>query len=562
MSIDINWATATSGADGEALAERIRCFVHDKFQQIALPRFIRSVQVHSFDFGTVAPELEIKDFCEPFADFYEEDCDEDDDEGEVGEEEDEEGRGDRPGRGRGRERSAFRTSSTVNNSSVSGGGDSYFPQSTTTSIPTTPTTTTLRSPMTIPGRVGGGGGGGVRAGDPHPHPPHHHSHPHNSSHNNFLPRTRTGTPGILGGTSHLGYHLMSLGGLSGTQTPLAAVAGGSPFAATASGFSAAEGGLGSPVVGLQGSGQSQGQSPGQGQGQSSGLGQSLGQGYGYGYGYGQSPGLGLGQSQNPGLGQGFGFGQQQQNYQRRRNGTEFGLDGEFGSPSRPSSSSAAAAAAAAVDDAQTLLEVGGGVGGGGREVYDDHEQREGERGQRQRFNPSTSTPPPHPHPHPHPLQTNPPRIRMREPKPEDFQVLCHVKYSGDIRLCLTAEILLDYPMPSFVGLPLKLNVTGVTFDGVAIVAYIRRHVHFCFLAAEDAAALFGDDHGGGDGGGGDRERSGGLLKEIRVDSEIGRKEDGKQVLKNVGKVERFVLAQVRRIFEEELVFPSFWTFLI
>jgi distribution and morphology protein 12 len=53
-----------------------------------------------------------------------------------------------------------------------------------------------------------------------------------------------------------------------------------------------------------------------------------------------------------------------------------------------------------------------------------------------------------------------------------------------------------------------------------------------------------------------------LLQEIRVESEIGRKEDGKQVLKNVGKVERFVLAQVRRIFEEELVFPSFWTFLV
>ena len=61
--------------DGEALAERIRSFVHDKFQEITLPRFIRSVQVHSFDFGTTAPDLEIKDLCEPFADFYEEDDD-------------------------------------------------------------------------------------------------------------------------------------------------------------------------------------------------------------------------------------------------------------------------------------------------------------------------------------------------------------------------------------------------------------------------------------------------------------------------------------------------------
>jgi distribution and morphology protein 12 len=47
-----------------------------------------------------------------------------------------------------------------------------------------------------------------------------------------------------------------------------------------------------------------------------------------------------------------------------------------------------------------------------------------------------------------------------------------------------------------------------------------------------------------------------------VESEIGRQEDGKQVLKNVGKVEKFVLEQVRKIFEEEFVFPSYWTFLV
>jgi len=55
---------------------------------------------------------------------------------------------------------------------------------------------------------------------------------------------------------------------------------------------------------------------------------------------------------------------------------------------------------------------------------------------------------------------------------------------------------------------------------------------------------------------------GSLLQEIRVESEIGLRENGKQSLKNVSKVERFVLEQVRRIFEEEFVYPSFWTFLV
>jgi distribution and morphology protein 12 len=160
---------------------------------------------------------------------------------------------------------------------------------------------------------------------------------------------------------------------------------------------------------------------------------------------------------------------------------------------------------------------------------------------------------------------------MRERRPEDFQVICRVKYAGDVNLCLTAEILLDYPMPSFVGLPLKLNITGLTFDGVAVLAYIRKRTHFCFLSPEDAEALIGPEQEEESSDGRPRSsggaapagrRVGGLLQEIRVDSEIGRKEDGKQVLKNVGKVERFVLEQVRRIFEEEFVFPSFWTFLI
>src|SRR4051794_20038821 len=75
MSIDINWDTLTGGADGTARAETIRAFIHDKFQQVTLPRFIRSVHVHSFDFGSVPPEIEVKDICDPLPDFYEEDED-------------------------------------------------------------------------------------------------------------------------------------------------------------------------------------------------------------------------------------------------------------------------------------------------------------------------------------------------------------------------------------------------------------------------------------------------------------------------------------------------------
>ena len=156
---------------------------------------------------------------------------------------------------------------------------------------------------------------------------------------------------------------------------------------------------------------------------------------------------------------------------------------------------------------------------------------------------------------------------MHEKSPDDIQVVTHVQYSGDIKMSLTAEILLDYPMP----IPLKLNITGLTFDGVAILAYIKKRAHFCFLSPDDADALVGTDAGFNglqtDAQGQNprpvpRPKIGGLLENIKVESEIGGQGSGKQVLKNVGKVESFVLEQVRRIFEDEFVYPSFWTFLI
>ena len=88
MSIDLNWETLTTGPDGIALAERIRDFVHEKFQTVTLPRFIKGVKVHAFEFGSIAPEVEIKDICDPLPDFYEET---EDDYGEDGEEETQDG---------------------------------------------------------------------------------------------------------------------------------------------------------------------------------------------------------------------------------------------------------------------------------------------------------------------------------------------------------------------------------------------------------------------------------------------------------------------------------------
>ena len=199
----------------------------------------------------------------------------------------------------------------------------------------------------------------------------------------------------------------------------------------------------------------------------------------------------------------------------------------------------------------------------------------------------------HSHPSPHQPSPPPPQTGRHSPKPTDTQIVLSTHYNGPLQLSLTASILLDYPMANFVQIPVRLKVVYVRFKGVALVAAVGgRRVHFCFLG-RDAGDLLGgleqDDgeregeaegegRGGRRGDGGDGDDDGGLLSEIRIESEIGREEDDKdgsgsksgqghghghgQVLKNVEKVEKFVLRQVRRIFEEELVFPSFWTFLV
>ncbi|KAF2112130.1 mitochondrial distribution and morphology protein 12 [Lophiotrema nucula] len=414
MSIDINWDALTSGADGLARAEEIRAFIHDKFQQVTLPRFIRSVHVHSFEFGSNAPEIEIKDICDPLPDFYEEDDDYPDEHGDGAAEDTCRHDPDMPALRTAKERRPRSFEKEPTNSNRYHVEDSRI-------------SSYLGSP--------------------------------------FLPRAST--PGIPGGTSNINYFHLPLGaGLSGATTPLAAVAGaqlqgwleyphGRPSTPTemrlrnAASFSSLT----------------------------------------------LTPQSNPDPSTRPSS-------QHQQNPSRRNSGAR-------------------------------------STGSISQEGYDR--------------TPSTSP------------------ARMREKSPEDIQIVAHVQYSGDIKMSLTAEILLDYPMPSFVGIPLKLNITGLSFDGVAILAYIKKRAHFCFLSPEDADALVGSENSLAslqeDSQLPGQQKAhpfkmGGLLEHIKVESEIGDRDNGKQVLKNVGKVESFVLEQVRRIFEDEFVYPSFWTFLV
>lgn len=442
MSIDIDWTTLTAGPDGQALAESIRAFIHDRFQTIELPRMIRSVNVHAFDLGSIPPDVQIEDVLDPLPLFYQDsDDDEDDDQDEAG----------------------LGLAPTPLNEAVPERRFSHAPAPTASRD----RTRTSRRSASLSGpppslRVD------TSSASIHPSDRARSAFP--NQHPHALPAQ---TPGLgVSGMSyfHLPLPLPLSAGLSGTSTPLAAVAAGGMAGARAL-------------------------SPERNNGQAAFRADGFGS---------AAPDLGLGTLD-----------------ESRVPSHAF---------SRPDG----------VPDAAL-----------GSEPGRSHEQR----------------------------------------NPLDTQIRARVAYKGDLKLSLTAELLLDYPTPAFVNIPLKVNVTGLEFAGAALVAYThspgRRGVHFCFMDDADDTDpgpgsdefRFGDSRRGGTLTG-QQGRKQELLREIQIESEIGMGRGSQQqgtgaaggtqtgahghgqVLKNVDKVEKFILGQVRRIFGDEFVYPNYWTFLV
>ncbi|KZT23966.1 hypothetical protein NEOLEDRAFT_1157067 [Neolentinus lepideus HHB14362 ss-1] len=157
----------------------------------------------------------------------------------------------------------------------------------------------------------------------------------------------------------------------------------------------------------------------------------------------------------------------------------------------------------------------------------------------------------------------------------------HINWQSNLRLTLTTSLLINYPSPMFMSLPIKLSVTGMLFDGELAVAYEgeRRRVHLCILDDQDPYGPACDrpkcDSMNGTPPTPDDDLPGSisgprfnkplpigqrLLPSIFIESEIGQAD--KHVLKNVSRVERFIQDVIRKTVEEELVFPNFHTLIM
>jgi distribution and morphology protein 12 len=164
-----------------------------------------------------------------------------------------------------------------------------------------------------------------------------------------------------------------------------------------------------------------------------------------------------------------------------------------------------------------------------------------------------------------------PQTNIRVPtldESNDLQFHARVIWNSDLRISLTTSLLLNYPAPLFMALPVRLSIVGIEFNGEVVVAYqsSQKRLHVCILDDLDpyrpASASTRPEPTDPDLDPNQYEKpktSVGerLLPHIFIESEIGQTD--KQVLRNVYRVERFIQDLIRTTLEDELVFPNFHT---
>lgn len=203
---------------------------------------------------------------------------------------------------------------------------------------------------------------------------------------------------------------------------------------------------------------------------------------------------------------------------------------------------------------------------------------------------------------PHDVPLDPP---APQPLPS-LQLTVHISHTPDIRLTILTSLQINYPSKLFMTLPLKLSITGFALNADVVIAFdgSKRRVHLSIVDEYDpylpSPALTtshsvvaspspepasipttpGATLSPLQGGGARTPASATpmapfhpvyptepikpigqrLLPSLQIESEIGHSDA--HVLRNVGKVEKFILDVLRKTIVDELVFPNYHSIII
>ncbi|KNE91252.1 hypothetical protein PSTG_15318 [Puccinia striiformis f. sp. tritici PST-78] len=142
-----------------------------------------------------------------------------------------------------------------------------------------------------------------------------------------------------------------------------------------------------------------------------------------------------------------------------------------------------------------------------------------------------------------------------------LQIHLRLTYDGNLRLRFSTALVLNHPSAEFMSLPLKATVIGLGFDAEIILAIEgdRSKFHVTILEPPLSDLPVYDDNLDQNINPSKKPSIGArILPHLLVETEVGNVD--RHVLRNVGKVERFLTETTRTLICEEFLYPTFQTF--
>lgn len=155
----------------------------------------------------------------------------------------------------------------------------------------------------------------------------------------------------------------------------------------------------------------------------------------------------------------------------------------------------------------------------------------------------------------------------------DLQFLLEFDYKGDASLDVMVNLQVNYPSAQFISLPIKLTVSELAIHTLTSVAYLNNDIFVSVLCDldDDTSDYFTSSTAPANrptpkSSGGNftdyislnnRERID-VVKSVKIESEVGELENS--VLRNVGKVEKFLREQLRTLIRDEIAWPNWICF--
>ncbi|GMM31138.1 ERMES complex subunit [Martiniozyma asiatica (nom. inval.)] len=136
--------------------------------------------------------------------------------------------------------------------------------------------------------------------------------------------------------------------------------------------------------------------------------------------------------------------------------------------------------------------------------------------------------------------------KAHEPNATDMQLSMDLNWDSALYIEVTCDLLVNYPAPEFIRLPVRLKITDLKIHSLLVVAYVNPKVFISFLCDIDSSSH--------------SERLD-VLKDIKITGELGSPElplavEDAAVLRNIGQVESFLTRAIRNLVVSEMGWPS------